>query len=164
MMDMPPERIDVAFSIFDIDGELKITLSSVMNFVQHALKQVSEDEETDKTEETEETEEEEEEEEEEDLQLRNALRAVIKGASWVARSEKRPIDRVIRDAFLDNDVESIGKVTTGQVRFLVDLYCTIKKYLSTCQILHIFRIFTFSWILFYFFFFFFFFTKTQTVC
>ena len=45
-MDMPPERIDVAFSIFDIDGELKITLSSVMNFVQHALKQVSEDEET----------------------------------------------------------------------------------------------------------------------
>ena len=65
-MDMPPERIDVAFSIFDIDGELKITLSSVMNFVQHALKQVSEDEETDKTEETEETEEEEEEEEEED--------------------------------------------------------------------------------------------------
>jgi protein subunit release factor B len=127
MMDMPPERIDVAFSIFDVDGELKVTLSSVMKFVQNALKQVSEDDETMKTDDTEVTdqedkedkedkEEEEEEEEEEDVELRNAIRAVIKGASWVARSEKRPIDRVIRDAFLDNDVDSIGKVTTGQVR------------------------------------------------
>ena len=129
-MDMPPERIDVAFSIFDVDGELKVTLSSVMKFVQNALKQVSEDDETMKTDDTEVTDQEdkedkedkeeevdkEEDKEEEDVELRNAIRAVIKGASWVARSEKRPIDRVIRDAFLDNDVDSIGKVTTGQVR------------------------------------------------
>ena len=98
-----------------------------MKFVQNALKQVSEDDETMKTDDTEVTdqednedkedkEEDKAEEEEEDVELRNAIRAVIKGASWVARSEKRPIDRVIRDAFLDNDVDSIGKVTTGQVR------------------------------------------------
>lgn len=48
------------------------------------------------------------------MELRKAVAKFRKGANWVARNEKKPLLRCIRDTFQEKDSDGSGKVTTGQ--------------------------------------------------
>jgi Ca2+-binding EF-hand superfamily protein len=123
IMEMPAERIDVAFSIFDVVGDLTITLESVVRFMRNISSTRStagsnggndniggSDEMVEKEDFM---------EEEAQTQFRLAIQQVIKGASWVARKDKLTMERVIKDAFVERDADGTGKVTTGQFAQIV---------------------------------------------
>ena len=112
-MEMPAERIDVAFSIFDVECDLSITLESVLRFLKSGGSGSSSGSGM--------MTKEDDAEDEEKTQFRAAIIQVKKGASWVARQNKTSVDRVVRDAFVDRDADGVGKVTTGQFAQVVHL-------------------------------------------
>jgi Ca2+-binding EF-hand superfamily protein len=121
MMDMNPKVIDVSFSIFDVEGNLKITMDSVMRFVHGAVGHLVDSKNSNGIDTTMGTQDddlnqqsEEQEDSAENIMLQSAVRQVKKGANWVARNEKKPLLRVIRDTFAEKDSDGSGKVTTGQ--------------------------------------------------
>jgi Ca2+-binding EF-hand superfamily protein len=112
IMDMPAKRIDVAFSIFDVDGDLSIGLSSVVRFMKSSCRNKGGSPNGDGGSGT--MTKEDDGEEEEQSQFRLAIRQMQKGANWVARKEKSTVQRVVTDAFIERDADGTGAVTTGQ--------------------------------------------------